>query len=101
MNKVIKLGDGIHVEVEISPQEAHLISDNTIIDSSINQIQSLITAVCAPIGQTFKDMAKDIDIESTKVTIGVKVGVEGNFILAKSSAAANIQVEMTLRKQNG
>jgi hypothetical protein len=101
MDKIIKLSDGIQVEVEVSSQDAHLISDKAIVDSSINKIQSLITAVCSPIGQTFKSMANDIDIESTKVTIGVKVGIEGNFILAKSSAGANIQVEMTLRKQNG
>jgi hypothetical protein len=101
MNKIIKLNDGIEVEVEVSSEEAQLISHNTITDSSINQIQSLISGVCTPIGQTLNSIAKDIDIESTKVTIGVKVGVEGNFILAKSSAGANIQVEMTLRMKNG
>jgi hypothetical protein len=101
MNKVIKLRDGIEVEVEVSEDEAQLISHNSIVDSSISEIQSLISGVCSPIGQTLNSMAKDIDIESTKVTIGVKVGAEGSFILAKSSIGANIQIEMTLRMKNG
>ncbi|GAC20968.1 CU044_2847 family protein [Paraglaciecola arctica] len=101
MDKIIKLSDGIQVEIEVSDEEAQLISNNTTVNSSINKVQSLIMAVCTPIGKTLKEISNDIDIESTKVTIGVKVGVEGNFILAKSSAGANIQVEMTLKKHNG
>jgi hypothetical protein len=98
MDKIIKLSDGIQVEIEVSDDEAQLISNSTIVDSSISEIQSLIRAVCTPIGKTLKELSNNIDIESTKLTIGIKVGVEGNFILAKSSAGANIQVEMILKK---
>jgi hypothetical protein len=101
MNTVITLNDGIEVEVEIDEQHAIEISDSAIVDSSVDKIQSLITKVCGPISNTFRDLEQQINVESTKVTIGVKIGVEGNFILAKSTGEAHIQVEMTLGKKHG
>lgn len=56
-----------------------------------------MTKIIKPISNTYKELNKDMSIYSAKVTVGVKISVEGNFILAKSSASANIQVEMTLK----
>ena len=95
--KIIKLSDGLEVEVEISDQQAHEISDKGSVDSSIDSIQDMLTKVMTPISNTYKELNKDVQIDSAKVVIGVKIGVEGNFILAKSSAGANIQVEMIFR----
>ena len=97
MTKIIKLENDLEVEVEINDNQAEEISDNNVVDSSIDKIESLLTKVMKPISNTYKELDKDMSIESAKVTIGVKIGVEGNFILAKSSAGANIQVEITLK----
>lgn len=97
MIKIIKLNDDLEIEVEVDQNQAHEISNNSVVDSSIDKIQPLLTKVMQPVGSTFKELYKNISIESAKVTIGIKIGVEGNFILAKSTAGANIQVEMTLR----
>lgn len=97
MVKIIKLNDGLEIEVEVDEHQALQISDNGIVESSIDKIQTLLTKVMQPISNTYKELDKDINMESAKVTIGVKIGIEGNFILAKSAAGANIQVEMTLR----
>ena len=98
MTEIITLNDGLEIEVEVSEDEVREISDDDgVVDSSIEKIQALLTQVMQPISNTFKELNKDVAIESTKVTIGVKVGVTGNFILAKSSIGANIQVEMTLK----
>lgn len=97
MIKVIRLNDGVEVEVEVDENEAQEISADGSVDSSIDKIHSLLAKVMQPISNTYKELSRDVNIESTKVTVGVKIGVEGNFILAKSSAGANIQVEMTLR----
>jgi len=101
MIKVIKLKDGLDVEVEVDDSHAHEISYDGVVDSSIDKIQSLLKKVIQPISNTYKEISRDSSIESTKVTIGVNISVEGNFVLAKSSAGANIQVEMTLRPTNG
>lgn len=100
MTKIIKLNDGLEVEIEIDENQAYEISDNGVINSSIDQIQGLLKKVILPFSNTYKELNKDMCIESTKITIGVKIGLEGNFILAKSSAEANIQVEMSLRPNN-
>ena len=97
MTKIIKLNDDINVEVEVEETQAHEISDYTEIDVSIDKIDSLLTKIMKPISNTYKELNKDMSIDSAKVTVGVKIGIEGNFILAKSSASANIQVEMTLK----
>jgi len=101
MNRIITLKDGVDVEIEVDDQQAYEISDGSLVDSSIDKMQNLIAKVCTPISNTFNDLERHINVESTKVTIGVKVGIEGNFILAKSTGEAHIQVEITLGKSNG
>lgn len=100
MTKIIRLNDNIDVEVEIDDKQAYEISDNAHFNTSIDQIQVLLKKVMQPFSNTYKELSKDMNIDSTKISIGVKIGMEGNFILAKSSAEANIQVEMTLRPNN-
>lgn len=97
MLKIIKLDDDIEVEVEIDDNQAHEISDYTKVDASIEQMQSLLTKVIKPISNTYKELNKDMCIDSAKISIGIKIGIEGNFILAKSSASANINVKMKLK----
>lgn len=98
MSKIIKLKDGLEIEVEVDKNQAHEISDNKSVDSSIDKIQDFLTKLMRPICNTYRELDKDMSIESAKVSVGVKIGIEGNFILAKSTAGANIQVEITLRK---
>lgn len=100
MNKIITLNNGLQIEVDVSENEAMEISDNDFVDSSIDKIQSLLGKVCIPIAESINQLGGNLNVESTKVTIGVKVGVEGNFFVAKSTGEANIQVEMTLGKIN-
>lgn len=97
MTKIIKLNDNIDVEIEVNDRQAQEISNYNEVDASISKIDSLLTKIIQPISNTYKELNKDMSIDSAKVTVGVKIGVEGNFILAKSSASANIQVEMTLK----
>lgn len=97
MTKLIKLNDGLEVEIELDENQAHKISDNQRIDSSIDEIHVLLKKVLEPINNTFKTVNESAYIDSAKVSVGVKIGLEGNFILAKSTAGANIGVEMTFK----
>lgn len=95
--KIIKLEDNFDVEVEVSNTQAQEISDNTTVDSSIDKLEEMLSKVMKPISNTYRELNKDMNIESVKVAVGIKIGVEGNFILAKSNASANIQVELTFK----
>lgn len=97
MIKNIKLKDGVEVEVLVNDDQAIEIADGSIVNSSIDKVQELLIKVMKPISNTYQELSKDIEIENAKVTIGVNVGVEGNFILAKSSAGSNIKVEMSFK----
>ncbi|MEM1188434.1 MAG: CU044_2847 family protein [Pseudomonadota bacterium] len=97
MDTIIRLKDGIDVEVEVSGDDAIEISSDGSVEASLSDLQDLLNRVVAPIANTYRELDKDVSIESAKVSIGVKVGVEGNFILAKSSASANIQVDLNLK----
>lgn len=97
MTKVIKLNDDIEVEIEVDDAKAYEISDGQVIDSSLEKIQTLLTKVMKPISNTYKELDKAMSLESAKVSVGIKIGLEGNMIIAKTNTEANIQIEMTLK----
>jgi len=97
MDTTIILNDGTVVEVDIGENQAYEIAHNKQVDTSIDKIQALLKSVTSPISNTFKEMNKDLQIDSATVTIGVKIDIEGNFLLAKSTTGANIQVEMSMK----
>lgn len=100
MTRTIKLKDDVEVEVEIDDDKAYEISNGVSVESSIDQIESLLTKIMKPVSNTYRELNKDMSIETAKIAVGIKIGIEGNFILAKSSASANISVEMTLKAIN-
>lgn len=99
MNQVIKMDNDFMVEVELDAHQAQEISssDNMMINSSIDKIQDFLIKIIKPVSNTYKELNKEMSIDSAKVKIGIKIDIEGNFILAKSSASANIEVEMTFK----
>ena len=100
MNKIVTLKDGLEVEIELDENQAREISLDNRIESSIEDISGFLSKVIKPISNTYKQLNKEVNISETKVTLGVKIGVEGGFILAKSTAEAHIQVEMVMRESN-
>lgn len=100
MNKVIELSDGLEVEVEINEDEIFEISNGSTVDSSINKVSELLTKAISPVSDAYRALQENNIIESTKVTVGVKFGASGNVFVAKSSAEANITVEMVIRSKN-
>lgn len=100
MNKVIKVSDGLEVEVELRDGDVSEISSYDNLNSSLDQINILLSEVTKPVIDAFQTLSEKAHIESTKVTVGVKFGASGNIFVAKSSAEANISVEMTIRPKN-
>ncbi|PHR95165.1 MAG: hypothetical protein COA68_17555 [Oceanobacter sp.] len=100
MNKIIQLKDGLKIEIELDDKQAREISLDNKIESSIEDISGFLSKVIKPISNTYKELNKEVNVFETKVTLGVKIGIEGGFILAKSTAEAHIQVEMVMRESN-
>lgn len=100
MIEIFELKDGVKVEVEIDENVSRNISCSKKIDASIEDIGGVLLKVVKPISKTYKELNKDINISETKVVLGMKFGIEGGFVLAKSTVEAHIQVEMTMRDEN-
>jgi hypothetical protein len=100
MNSTIILKDGIEVEVEIDNNHTSEISSGSLVDSSLENIEPLLRSVITPINNIYNNINDAVSIESAKVSVGIKINVEGGFILAKSSAEAHITVEMNIRPKN-
>ena len=102
MSKSIINEDGIWFEVDIDNNQEYIMeissSQNTI--KSINQISDILLRLTTPIKNTYNELNKDMYVESAKLTVGIKVGVEGNFIVAKGNSEANIVIEMSMRPKN-
>ena len=97
MDQVIKLGDGIEVEVAVIDGELVEISNGSQMDSSIEQVNSLLNQVITPVTNAFDSMKNNVEVESAKIVVGVKFGASGNVFIAKGTAEANITVEMMIR----
>lgn len=99
MNKIIRFNDGVEVEVEVDSNKAHEIADTSDVDNSIEKLNHFISKVVEPVSKTYNELTEKVEVDSMKLKIGVKIGVEGNFILAKSSTSANLEVEITLKSK--
>ena len=97
MTKIIEWNDGLEVEIDIDDNSAYQISNSSKINSSNGDIHNILLKIMKPISKTYEDLSENLNIESTKISVGIKIGAEGNFILATSSMGANIEVQMTLK----
>lgn len=98
--KLIELGDGTLVEVEVQADEARPISGGAaekVMDATLARITPMILKVSHPILEAWEQMNQEMDIESAQVELGFSFESEGNLYLARASASANITVTFSLK----
>lgn len=100
MKKVIELKDGLSVEVEVDDNQIHEVSDRGSVDSSLSKIKDFMGIVTKPLVSTFEELNKEVSIQKAKVSLGIKFGIEGGFILAKGNTDTNIAIEFIVRPKN-
>lgn len=105
--KLIRLADGVLVEVEVPPDEAQPISGGLAdkVGESLSQITPLLRQVCQSIGSTWDEMNADVDVEKAEIELGVSFEGEGNLYVTKAKAGASMTVKLILlpktRKTDG
>ncbi|EGQ8323350.1 hypothetical protein FFU48_12580 [Vibrio cholerae] len=97
MNKIITMSDGLEVEVEVREGELLEISSASVVDASLDKLKELLSKVITPVNDAYQTVSQTVALESAKVSVGVKFGVSGNVFVAKSSADASINIEMTFK----
>lgn len=94
---VITLDDGVKIQIELSPQQATEISGSARVDATLNSLKESFKCLAGPISNYAAELEINEKISQTKISLGLKVGIEGNFILSKSSADAHITLEFTIK----
>lgn len=96
-NKVIYTDSGIGFEVSVTEEVGDYEISSGARTLSLDSLEDLLKKVTKPFTNVYNELNKDIEIETAKLSIGIKVGVQGAFLIAKSSGEANIGIEITMR----
>ncbi len=97
--RLIQMQDGTLVEVEALPNEPQQISSDEVkkVKKAIQNIDSVLVAVCKPVIASWKELNKEVDVETAEVELSLSFEGEGNIYITKAKAGANITVKLTLK----
>jgi hypothetical protein len=100
--KLIKLDNGLMMEVEVSQDEIEQISggrDEVIekVQSSMGAVESILKESVKPIVSAYETLNQDVVLERAEVEIGIGFSAEGNIFIAKGKGSANLKVKLVLK----
>ena len=100
--KLIKLDNGLMMEVEVSKDEIEQISgghgDEVVerVQSSMGAVETIIKESVKPIVSVYETLNQDVVLEKAEVEIGIGFSAEGNIFIAKGTGSANLKVKLVL-----
>lgn len=99
MKKLIRLEDGILVEVEVQGEQVEQISGGLAskVSSKLEIIKPVLLNLARPIAEVWKEFDKDMIIEEAEIELGLSFEAEGNLYITKSKANSNISVTLKLK----
>ncbi len=97
--KLIEMEDGTLMEVEVSDDQAQPISGGMAekVETSFERIAPVLKNICEPISEVWKDLSRDIQIDSAEVQLGLSFEGQGNIFVTKAKAGANLTVKLVLK----
>ena len=97
--KLIRLEDGLLIEAEVAESQAEQISGGyaKTVTASLEKIRPILTSLCKPFAETWKEVNKEVSIEQAEVEIGLKFEGEGNLYITKAKTGANLTVKLVMR----
>ena len=102
-SKLIRLNDGLLVEVEASEHEYENVSSSgssaSRVEAALENIEPLLRQICLPIVNTWEELNKDVSVEQAEVEIGLSFEGEGNIYITRTKASANLNIKLVM-KQN-
>lgn len=99
-SKLIKLDDGILMEVDVPEQQIQQISGGgleiTQVNRSINAIEAILLKACRPVANVFAELNKDMSVNEIELGLELGLEAEGNFFIAKGKTNASITITLKL-----
>ncbi len=94
--KLIKLDDGLLMEVDVPEDQAQQISGGMAqrVAASMEKIRPVLHTVVASIKDSWDDLSKDVRVQQAELEIGLSFEGEGNLYVTKAKAGANFTVRL-------
>ena len=99
VTKLIRLDDGILIEIEAAPGEPQQISGGSPaarVESNLDRIVPVLRRVCMPITHTWNELNKEMNVQQAEVEIGLSFEAGGDVFIANSKAGATLKVKLVL-----
>lgn len=99
-SKLIKLDDGILMEVDVPEDQVRQTSGGGLeisqVSNSINAIESILLKTCQPVANVLKELNKDMSVNEVEVEVELGLEAEGNFFIAKGKTNASLTIRLKL-----
>lgn len=98
--KLIKLEDGIYVEVERLESETRQISSGAAqkVKTTLGYIKPILLSVAKPVVEAWEELGALTHIDQAEIELALSFEGEGNIYIAKGKTAANVTVKLVLKK---
>jgi len=99
--KLIRLQDGMLVEVEVPADQVQQVSGGFAdrVDATIDVIKPTLLKLCRPLADTWAELNQEVHLEQAEVEVNLSFDVEGNVYVAKAKTGASIKVKLVLKPQ--
>lgn len=96
---LIRLTDGVLVEVESSPDEPTRIAGSLAnkVSTALDDITPVVARAAEVLVSAWKLVDTDVEAEGIEVALGLSFESEGNIYLAKATAGANLTITLKLK----
>lgn len=97
--KLIRLTDGTLVEVEVAEKDVQQISGKLAkqVQAAIDQVRPVIVNAAQSLNASWKELNKDMLVETAELEFGISFEAEGNVYITKATAGANLVIKLTLK----
>lgn len=97
--KLIELGDGTLVEVDVLGEEVQQISGSMTdkVNATLDKIKPILINTCRPVIAAWTELNKEMYVEEAEIEIGLSFEGEGNIYVTKTKAGANLTIKITLK----
>ena len=100
-SRLIRLNDGVLVEVEAQPGGWQPISASDAqpqVDAAIGKASNTLIKVCESLAQAVKQISETVNVTNVEATVGLGFEAEGNLYITKAKGTASITVRVTMAK---
>jgi NTP-dependent ternary system trypsin peptidase co-occuring protein len=100
--KLIRLDDGVLVEVEVPPDQAQAISGGAAekVTASLDKIRPVLHSLALSLAAGWRELSESVRVEQAELEIGLSFEAEGNLYVTKAKSTANLTVRLVFKPQD-